>query len=390
MASPNSRRRFLKGSFGTAVAAGLAESGQSAAGDDPASQNSATAAPQVQWRNRNEAMRYRMLGRTGMMVSEIVMGGNEITPDNYQHVFEAMDMGLNYLDTSPAYGKGASELGFAKVIKQRPRDHFFLTSKVSVWDLNRNERFEKIYNGLSGDEQSRLRGAANDLITQRGAAEPDYLGDYFGSQTRELNAAALSDVMQTTYGDRIDRDKNYRQIIIDSVEGSLQRLGTDHLDVLMCPHGASSPVELTRYPEIFDAFNELKVDGKVRFLGVSSHNDPAGVLDAATKSGIYSVAMVAYNVVNESFMNQAIDAAHDAGVGVIAMKVARPVYRSPQSANGNREGRKRLNEAVDGDWSIPQKAYLWALRNPKLSAVISNMVNAEQVAENIILPLHRG
>ncbi len=377
MTSRDTRREFLRTSVGTAVAAGLSARLVSAQDDSP----------QLEWRNRTELMRYRQLGRTGFMVSEIVMGGNEITPDNYEHVLMALDHGLNYLDTSPAYGKGQSELGFAKVLQARPRDQFFLTSKVSVWDTTRHERFQQIFDNLSEDEQTRLQEEAGRLIESRGAANPSYLGGYFGGQTRELNSAALCDVMEDRYGDRIDRERSYRQTVIESVEGSLRRLGTDHVDILMCPHGASSPVELTRYPEIFEAFDQLKQAGKVRFLGVSSHNDPAGILNAAIAAGRYSVAMVAYNIVNHTFMSDAIASAHEANIGVIAMKVARPVYPGPNRGAGDEVGRNRLKELIAGNWSVPQQAYLWALRNKNLSAVISNMVNGEQVQDNISLPL---
>lgn len=376
MAPLNSRRRFLQASVGSAVAASLAPRASLAQEPD-----------QLEWRNRSEKMRYRKLGRTGLMVSEIVMGGNEINPDNYEHVLLALDSGLNYLDTSPAYGKGQSELGFAKVIKARSRDQFFITTKVSVWDANRNDRFRKIFDGLSDKVQARLRAEADELIESRGAAKPEYLGNYFGAQTRELNASALCDVMEEQYGNRIDRQQNYFRTIIDSVEGSLTRMETDYVDVLMCPHGASSPVEMSQYPEIFEAFDRLKQDGKVRFLGVSSHNDPAAILNAAVELEKYSVAMVAYNIVNESFMADAITAAKKANLGVIAMKVARPVYPGPNRDGGNEQARARLDELVGGDWSVPQQAYLWALRNQDLSAVISNMVNSDQVRDNISLPL---
>ena len=53
-------------------------------------------------------MRYRRLGRTAYMISEIVCGGNPITPTNVRHVEVAIEMGLNYLDTAPAYGDGES------------------------------------------------------------------------------------------------------------------------------------------------------------------------------------------------------------------------------------------------------------------------------------------
>ena len=42
-----------------------------------------------------------------------------------------------------------------------------------------------------------------------------------------------------------------------------------------------------------------------------------------------------------------------------------------------------LNQTVPVDLNIHQKAYRFALNNPHLSAVISNMVNEQQVRENL-------
>src|SRR5262245_47098286 len=110
----SNRREFLSYSAGVALSLAL--------------QSKADAAPQDSqgvWRNRQSSIAYRRLGRTGYMISEMVMGGNTIAPDNHEHVLLALDMGLNYLDTAPAYGKGKSEEGYARVLKGRKRDSFF-------------------------------------------------------------------------------------------------------------------------------------------------------------------------------------------------------------------------------------------------------------------------
>jgi aryl-alcohol dehydrogenase-like predicted oxidoreductase len=203
-----------------------------------------------------------------------------------------------------------------------------------------------------------------------------------------LEAAMLSNLMEEKYGDRIDRPRAYRQTVVDSVDESLSRLGTDYLDILMCPHGASSPEELM-HDEIFEAFELLKKAGKVRHLGVSSHSDPAGVLKAAVESGKYSVAMVAYNVANESFMNGPLAEAKTADVGVIAMKVARTVYPGDGRREPDPKRIEKLAAIIDGPWSVPQKAYLWGLSNDNLSAVISNITNDHQLEENLKLPAVR-
>src|SRR5574341_301812 len=104
------------------------------------------------------------------MVSEVVMGGNYIRPDQYEHVLLALDMGLNYLDTAPAYGRGESEQGYAAVIKARGRDKFFLNTKVSLWDNNRNKLYRQIFDSLPQPERAKLRNMANEEIERRAAA----------------------------------------------------------------------------------------------------------------------------------------------------------------------------------------------------------------------------
>jgi aryl-alcohol dehydrogenase-like predicted oxidoreductase len=344
-----------------------------------------------EWRNRQPEMMYRPLGRTNFMVSGVVMGGNTISPTNYEHVLEAIDMGLNYLDTAPAYGKGRSEEGYALVLKSRPRDKFFLTTKVSLFDLNRNDLYAKIFESLSEPEQKKLRSAALEEIERRRAAAPEYLVNYFQHQRGELDAAALANVMERTYGRRIDRGKSYRQLVIDSLEGSLKRLGTDHVDTLMCPHGASTPHELINYPEVFDAFETLKKAGKVRYLGVSAHTDPAGVLEAAVQAKQYSVAMVAYNIVNHARIDGALENAKQNGIGVIAMKVARPVYHGRGNGDPDDPARvKLIQDAVPGPLKVPQKAYAWGLRNPNLTGVISELVNRDMVRDNVPLAMRKA
>lgn len=339
-----------------------------------------------EWRNRQPGMSYRRLGRTNFQISAVVMGGNNITPDAHDHVLHALDRGLNYLDTAPAYGRGKSEAAYALVIKARPRDSFFLTTKVSLWRQKRDEALNGIFESLSASEQAKLRTAAKDEIERRKVVQPDYIGSYFPGQRGELEKEMLSNEIERQYGRRIDRGKNYRQIVIDSLDESLKRLGTDHVDVLMCPHGANSPETLLNYPEVFEAFETVRKAGKARFLGVSAHSDPAGILEAAAKSKMYSVAMVAYNIVNHGYVDAALEKAAQAGVGVIAMKVARPVYNGRRNGTPDDPARvKLIQDAVPGPLKVPQKAYVWALRNRHLSAVVSEMLDRSIVDDNLPL-----
>jgi len=373
--SNRTRRDFLRGSAAAALSLAL--------------QRKADAAPadaRGEWRNRQSKMAYRRLGRTNYMVSEVICGGNTISPSNHQHVELAIDMGLNYLDTAPAYGGGQSERGYAAVLSGSQRDRVFVATKVSLWDNNRNRLFREIFDSLEEPEKKKLQAASREQIEARQADSPDYFLNYFNGQKGELEAAALSNVMEKAYGRRIDRGKNYRDLIIESVEESLRRLQTGHLDVLMCPHGANTPHELLGFPEIFEAFERLKKAGKARYLGVSSHTDPAGVLEAAMKAKVYSMAMIAYSICNHAYVDQGLEKARRQDFGVIAMKVARPVWNGRSPRVPDDPARQALiQKAVPGELKIPQKAYLWALRNPAVAAVNSEMINANMVRDNLSL-----
>ena len=120
-----------------------------------------------------------------------------------------------------------------------------------------------------------------------------------------MDRCFISNAMVEDYGHLVDGSKAHQQKIRESIEGSLTRAKTDYFDILMCPHGGNSREEVS-IPEIFSTFESLKRDGKVRFLGVSTHNDPAGVLNAAVESGHYDVVMCAYNIINGGYMDAAV------------------------------------------------------------------------------------
>ena len=339
-----------------------------------------------EWRNCNPDMAYRRLGRTNYMVSEIVCGGNTIAPDNFRHVEEAIERGLNYLDTAPAYGRGRSELGYAKVVAGAKRERVFLNTKVSIWSSNRNALFKAIYDSLPGSEQAKVQSKVSEEMERRRALDPDHICHYFGGQEDALRASLLSNSMEKKYGDRVDRPAEYRDRLLDSVDKSLKALGTDYLDLLMVPHGANSAYEVTAFTEIFEAFETLRKAGKVRHFGFSAHSDPGGVLEGAIESGQYSAGMVAYNIVNRSYVNAALDKAHAADVGVIAMKVARPCHHGRDNGLPNDPRRVAMIEkAVPGNLSVPQKCYLWALRDSRIAAVNSELKDSTLVADNLPL-----
>ena len=371
------RRDFLKSSVALAIdgalQAGTVRAGQAA---------TSTAGAKPEWRNKRPEMRYRKLGRTGFMISEMVCGGDPISPTNNRHVELAIEMGLNYLDTAPEYGEGQSERGYGAIIQGAKRDQVFVNTKISVFPDTRFAAYEMLYARLSRDEQAAILREVSEDIERRRVTVPNYFGNYFNGQIRQVEEAALANAMEMKYGAKIDRPRVYVKTITDSLEGSLKRLQTDHVDLMMCPHACSSPAEVQIH-EIYEAFELLRKQGKVRYLGVSAHNDPAGVLKAAMRTGVYSLAMVACNILNWHYVAPVVEEAYKQDFGVIAMKTAQVIFQPDRSSTPVPERAALLEQTIPGDMNLHQKAYRFVLNNPHVSAVISQMENEKQVRENL-------
>ncbi len=106
---------------------------------------------------------YRELGQTGKKVSTIGFGCMrfDVIDDDYSRIDEdkaialirdAIDSGLNYLDTAYPYHGGNSELLVAKAVKDGYRDKTYIATKLPSWlvktreDMDRfvNEQLEKL------------------------------------------------------------------------------------------------------------------------------------------------------------------------------------------------------------------------------------------------------
>ena len=82
------------------------------------------------------AMKYRMLGKTGLRVSVIGLGtmvhaghfGPMKDEESLGAIETALDLGVNFIDTSDAYGAGYSETLLGNALKGR-RDKVILATK---------------------------------------------------------------------------------------------------------------------------------------------------------------------------------------------------------------------------------------------------------------------
>jgi aryl-alcohol dehydrogenase-like predicted oxidoreductase len=87
-------------------------------------------------------MKFRPLGRTGLQLSWLSFGasslGQEFRPvdlnEANRSVQVALDLGMNFIDTSPYYGRGMSECLLGVALRGIPRDTYFLGTKLGRYD----------------------------------------------------------------------------------------------------------------------------------------------------------------------------------------------------------------------------------------------------------------
>lgn len=83
-------------------------------------------------------MEYRVLGKTGLKVSAISLGGSSLggvfrkvdEAEAIRTVHTAFDLGVNFVDVSPFYGLTKAETVLGKALRQVPRERYYLATKV--------------------------------------------------------------------------------------------------------------------------------------------------------------------------------------------------------------------------------------------------------------------
>lgn len=116
-------------------------------------------------------MFYRRLGRTNLYISEISLGGSPL-PD-WAILREAIDRGVNYIDTSESYQNGNSERQIGRLFKAVGRDRLYVATK---FHLRGNWSRESIIASVNKSLQ-RLDTDYIDILSIHGASNEDHLTD---------------------------------------------------------------------------------------------------------------------------------------------------------------------------------------------------------------------
>ncbi|MCF2947317.1 aldo/keto reductase [Paraglaciecola aquimarina] len=381
----NSRRDFFKKTAAASV--GLALSPGLLSASEPQNKKSPIPAIQPEWRNKQSGAHYRMLGKTGMMVSELVVGTYPYKNESFYPVLDyGIERGVNYLDTAAAYTQGQVESNLGNYIAQKGiREKIFLSTKLSHYGGYLHSVLRDIDKGLPQGKKDALRKKADQMIEYRGVLKPGYHMDFWDGQSKQVFEAYYYHVLKQEYGFKSEWKSKIKKHTYGLLESGLKRLKTDYVDVLHCPHGIAMP-EMMDDEVLKELFSEFKQKGLIRASAVSFHNDVAGNLSKAIEVGYYDATMFAYNIANHAALENLIYKAKEAGLGMVAMKVARLLWMEDQPEWKNEDSwrLKKLNTTLpDPSLSKFAKSYLWALQNANLSCCVAQMETVEMFADNI-------
>jgi uncharacterized protein len=159
-----------------------------------------------------------------------------------------------------------------------------------------------------------------------------------------------------------------KQSVLDSIDASLRRLQTDHVEIFRIT-GVSSPENL-QVGALYEAFEEARAAGKVSHLGLSGHHGGMqDVLNAAIDDGRYEVLFTKYDFASYPDQDEILKRASGKGIGTLVFK----------TGAGNRE--KEIKDLEAGGLSYKQATIKWALTNPNVASVCVKITNFAQIRE---------
>ena len=178
-----------------------------------------------------------------------------------------------------------------------------------------------------------------------------------------------------------DHPREGPEQLLEMIDRRLERCKTSYLDLFFI-HGINAREyggDSLNWPKS-DAFkkvaDKLKSSGKVKMVGFSCHDAQAPqYLTAAAQGGFLDAIMVKYTpfYVKGGVFDQALDACHQAGIGLIAMKTLRNAADAP----------KRLPE-FDKLGLTTHQALLQAVwSDPRISAVCNRMQNVDNIQSSV-------
>jgi predicted aldo/keto reductase-like oxidoreductase len=169
-----------------------------------------------------------------------------------------------------------------------------------------------------------------------------------------------------------------KDIFLQIADQSLKRLQTGYVDILYCHNVADT--EYLNNSGMLEALQLFKKQGKTRYIGFSTHINMAECINEAVKMGTFDVILTTFNYsyYSDRSLLSALERAHSAGIGLIAMKTqcnSVDWYMEQVSPE--------LKEFYRGP--IMHSALLkWVLSHEFITAAIPGFTNFDQLEEDIV------
>jgi len=160
----------------------------------------------------------------------------------------------------------------------------------------------------------------------------------------------------------------------ENVHTSLEELESSYVDLYFL-HALQDPGVFT--PKLKATVDKLKKAGKIRHFGFSCHHgNVADLLEVAARTPWVEAVMFRYNFrqYGNAKLNAAMDKAHKAGVGLIAMK-------TQGSEASFKDAWKKFEKT--GKWNKHQAVLKAVWADKRISAAVSNMDSLSKLRQNI-------
>lgn len=271
-------------------------------------------------------MKKRTLGKTGLELPILSFGasslGAEFRSVQLDEIFEsvrvALELGLNFIDTSPFYGRGMSEVLLGIALREVPRDQYTLCSKLGRYDV----------------------------------------GHFDFSAKR----------------------------VVESVDVSLHRLGTDHLDIILCHDIEFVPLQQI-IDETLPALRRIQQSGKVRFVGISGY--PMKIFDVVSSQAELDCILSynQYTLQNTRLADELVPKLKAKNIGVmnagpfaarLLTNATLPVwFRDPKDVQA--AARQAAEHCQKRGVDIAQLALQFSCANPDMATTIAGSANPNNI-----------
>ncbi len=166
------------------------------------------------------------------------------------------------------------------------------------------------------------------------------------------------------------RPHSTKKDLLQTLDVSLKRLQTDHIDILKS-HFIDDPSVLDN-DEQYEAFEEAKKAGKARFFSLSVHSgNLEKILTKAIERNAFDVIQCKYNFMEYPSQMELFEQAADKGIGIVVFKVGA----------GKRQDEVRgLEEKGLNYW---QATIRWALSNKNVNSVCEGITNFNQIEDSL-------